>query len=535
MHSPGIRTALTGGLVLLAALSFVASGQSGSGSPQASGTTLDTRLSYLETLDDIPNPDRGFYQPVTARLYRTNNTPISEERIRQLAGEHGCIIHLRCGLEDFSSQASHKRNGTEEQGKNENLTPDALQSLDKTLEHIRRSGSTAILRFSYDLDGTCRSPQGYEPPLPQILRHIAQLGKIISRHQSTVLCVETGLFGPWGEQHSTPTANAPASYPPIIDAWLAALPKELTVSVRRPLYYIHWAAAHGADISIGTIHEPDRLRRLDAHGKANAHRIGIYNDGYLGTALDYGTFSDREKETDWISWQAQTTFYGGEVVKDPDSPHALGRYNSTDFISREGFKTHTTYLNKEWNPEIIGAWKKEPYRGSDPVYHGGDGYTYIRNHLGYRLVLRESRQTASQENNSPIRLHIAIENVGFGNIIRRKNAELILSNGKHTTTAPLKDIDVRDWKTRTTAHLDIDIHPPGNLPPGDYGIYLRLTHPAPAPNYLPIRFANSRAQYDTALLANRIGTLHLPQTPRRKQTDLQTGTATRLVPAAAPP
>ncbi len=530
MYLPGIRTALAGALTLLAALPLHTSGgNENTGEPQP---PPDTELSYIEIRDEVPNPDRGFYRPIATRLYRTGNAPVSEKHIRQIAGEHGCIIHLRCGLEDFSRNAALKRHDADTPGKDGDLTQDALRALDQTLDNIRKTGSTAILRFSYDLDGTCRSPHGYEPPLTQILSHIAQLGRIISRHQATVLCIETGLFGPWGEQHGTPTSNSPASYPPMLDAWLRALPQHLTVSVRRPLYYVHWAAAHGADISIGTIHQPDRLRKLDAFGKANAHRIGIYNDGYLGTAFDYGTFSNREKETDWLSRQAQTTFYGGEVVKDPDSPLALGPYNNTDFISREGFKTHTTYLNREWNPEIIAAWKKETYMGSDPAYRGSDGYTYIRNHLGYRFVLRESRQTSPQRPDSSTRLHIAIENVGFGNIIRPKIAELILRNGLHSATIRLKEIDIRAWKSRTTAHLDLDILPPSNLPPGNYGIYLRLTQPSTGPACLPIRFANLPQQYDEKLQANRIGTLLIPPGRRQKQDTIIIRTATSILPSS---
>lgn len=530
MRLPGIRTALASSLILLSVLSLNASGDKAIIGQQQ--PPLDKELSYIETRDEVPNPDRGFYQPIATRLYRTGNTPVSEEHLRQLAGKHGCIIHIRCGLEDFSSQAAHQRHNADTPGKDGDLTQDALQALDKTLDNIRKTGSTAILRFSYDLDGACRSPQGYEPPLPQILCHIAQLGRIISRHKATVLCIETGLFGPWGEQHGTTAAASPSSYPPMIDAWLKALPQDLTASVRRPLYYIHWATAHGAALTIDTIHQPEHLRKLDTFGKANTHRIGIYNDGYLGTALDYGTFTDRERETDWLSRQAQTTFYGGEIVKDPDSPLALGAYNRTGFISREGFKTHTTYLNREWNPEVIGAWKKETYTGTDPAYRGSDGYTYIRNRLGYRFVLRESRQTAPRRPDSPTRLHIAVENVGFGNIIRPKKAELILRNEQHTAVIQLKDIDIRAWKSRTTAHLDIDILPPGHLPAGDYGIYLRLTQPATEPGYLPIRFANLPQQYDEQLQANRIGTLRIPPGRRKQQDDFNTRTATRILPSA---
>ena len=69
--------------------------------------------------------------------------------------------------------------------------------------------------------------------------------------------------------------------------------------------------------------------------------------------------------------------------------------NTPEFLAYEGFRTHTSYLNIQWNNNLIDSWKKSHFEGKDFEYDGSKidsltGFKYVNDHLGYRFVLRES-------------------------------------------------------------------------------------------------------------------------------------------------
>ncbi len=81
--------------------------------------------------------------------------------------------------------------------------------------------------------------------------------------------------------------------------------------MRRPLYFTYWVnEKYSLDLNVSD------LSYFDASEYENAERVGVYNDGYLGSSSDLGTFTDRAAETAFIGRQAERTFYGGELVAD---------------------------------------------------------------------------------------------------------------------------------------------------------------------------------------------------------------------------
>ena len=81
---------------------------------------------------------------------------------------------------------------------------------------------------------------------------------------------------------------------------------------------------------------------------------------------------------------------------------------------------------------------------------------YMRDRLGYRLVLREAKASASVKRNGDLRFQGKIQNVGFGNIINKKNVSVILKskNGSNVYTAAT-NVDARDWLSRDAVRADI--------------------------------------------------------------------------------
>ncbi|MFZ7942246.1 DUF4832 domain-containing protein [Neobacillus sp. 19] len=153
----------------------------------------------------------------------------------------------------------------------------------------------------------------------------------------------------------------------------------------------------------------------------------------------------------------------------------------------------------------------------DPVYDGRSGMEYMRDRLGYRLVLREANASKWVVRNGTLRFEGKIQNVGFGNVVNKKNVSVILKakDGSNTYTA-LTNLDARDWRpdldsraSNTAAYRDLNFSIKmssfGSVPAGDYDIYLKINDPKEtSTNRRSIQFANHDI-WNTSLGANLIG------------------------------
>ena len=423
-------------------------------------TRLDSRtyakasdISYEETTDEVLNPYIGFYRPCYMTLKRAGNSASTT-----------CynLTHIRCDLSDFSASFNGSADAE--------ISRDALDAFEGTLKNLRKKHCTAIVRFAYhpNFDGSVT----YEPSMKMILKHQAQLGSVISNYSDVVVVVECGLFGLWGEMHGSSMCNA-ANFNKAIDKWLEVLPKSITVNVRTPGYYCDWC---GADRNKLSSNAPTRLEK--------AYRVGIYNDGYLGSDTDLGTFANRSEEIAWLKNQANHTLYGGEIVANDGSGNVK---NTAAFMETEAFKTHTSYLNIEWNNNVIDEMKNEKYSGPDSVYNGKTGFEFIRNRLGYRYVVRDVRLSVETSVYDNFQLEAEIENVGFANLIRSKKMILIFSGVNGIYKFP-----VSGWKAQKKFTINMEIDIPDNMPKGKYQIYLRLAddETSEGADGYPIKFAN---------------------------------------------
>ena len=241
-----------------------------------------------------------------------------------------------------------------------------------------------------------------------------------------------------------------------------------------------------------------------------SYRIGLYNDGYLGSESDLGTFKNREVEIQWLEKQALHTLYGGEVVAN----YAQGTpLNTVKYMSEEAFRTHTSYLNGIYNDKVIDSWKSEKYDGTDELYKGQTGYTYIANHLGYRFVLRKSSISETIKQNEKLSIELNIENVGFGNLVNNKIATLILS--KDDKIYEIKtNLDATKLNSKEITKIKFDIELPDGIETGNWNVYLRISQYGNIKNdnnYLCIRFANNGDIWNKTLGANYIGKINIQE------------------------
>lgn len=445
-------------------------------------------IDYTESLETFNNPERGFYKTLGYTFKPTGNKAPSAYSLG------GNLIHLRLNLGQFSKAVNND--------KDLELTDDMLKTFDTMLKTIKSNGGTAIVRFAYD---NFNGVKNLEPSLDMLLHHIEQLSPVFYENKDVISYIELGFFGPWGEMHSSSICN----YDNVnlaIDKMLKSAPKEITIGVRHPNYYAKWKGIDRATLN------------TDITKKGtNDYRIGIFNDGYLGSESDLGTFANREVETAWLFNQARHTFYGGEVVK------SFGKkdFNTTDYISKEGFITHTTYLNSEWNQEVINNWKNEIYNGSDTLYKGESGYNYINNHLGYRFVVRKS-SIKDTPKNKDLEINLKIENVGFANLINQKTSSILLENEDYIYEIKT-NIDATTWNSEETTNLKLKIKLPDDISLGEYKVYFRLSKYGDLTtdnNYQAIRFANKDI-WNQTLGANYIGNVLI-----NKEEEINTNTNT---------
>lgn len=428
-------------------------------------------IDYTESLESLRNPERGFYNPIGYNLKVEDNKPLDSK---------SNLVHLRIGIGAFSSKNNN-------QGDLE-LSEDALNALLQTIKNIGDNNSSIILRFAYD---NFNGKANQEPAFDMILKHIEQIGPILLEYPDVIANVELGFFGPWGEMHSSKICtNENVSI--ALSKLLEVTKDKIKVSVRTPGYY-----AYFRQISRG-------LLDTDFPEKGtSAYQVGIYNDGYLGSETDLGTFANRDIEVKWLSNQAKHTFYGGELVANFASGTPL---NTIEYLSKEAFLTHTTYLNPYWNDKVMEGFKTTPYLGEDPMYKNKSAYQYIENHLGYRFVLRGSYLTEQEGKRGPLGLKVEIENVGFANLIRKKQVSIILKNKNHVYELNT-DLDATTWDSKTITEETLNLTLPDMVEEGTYEVYLRISEYGNITddyNYHCIQFANNNI-YNEELGANYLG------------------------------
>ncbi len=412
-----------------------------------------------DAMATLGNYDRGFYTPQVLHLKSSGGKPIENP--------YSKLLHLRAEISEFSSHAwlgidttGGKKDTT--WGKNQDLTEDALNVLQETFDNIRKNSGHVIVRICYDPWYNGRS--NVTPDHEWVLKHVKQLAPVLSKNTDVIVALEMGMHGAYGEMHS----DTNITYDRVAEAvnlMLRNTPPELKILTRTGNYsakvlgFDNW----GVDFNI----DGDKFKEIAKAKGDTMYRVGMFNDGYLGTQYDYGTWGAdcatsicREEGVAWLEKYSINTPYGGEALTTAENYQVI---NTPEFLAYEGFRTHTSYLNIQWNNKLIDSWKKTPFKQKDFDYDPArvdslSGFKYINDHLGYRFVLRESWMSDTVGDDGVLRAKLRIQNVGFGNLTWNAPVRLaILTDLEGTgllecpmpTYYDLPDIDSRDIHSRT--------------------------------------------------------------------------------------
>lgn len=421
-----------------------------------------------EVSSELANPYTGWYHMYGYVLGADTISNLPDPDSFEDTQKSGLVL-LEMNLCRFSDQA---------------LSISALSQLDTILSAWEKNGNQIILRFLYDWDGNAMESEPQR--IDQIFQHMDQTAEIVNRYTDCVFLMQGAFVGNYGEMNNS-------NY--LSDENCTALIQHLADVIDPSIF-----------LSVRTPAQRRRiLNSMDVPSEENAFdgslfsRLGLYNDGMLGTANDTGTYGDTPASEDayrsaWVredelSFQNELCNFvpnGGEVILD-------NSYNDLENAVSDLSRMHVSYLNSAYDTAVLDKWKNSVYHDETSVFNGVSGYDYIGRHLGYRYVVRDASVSRSQ-------FTIQLENVGFSVGYRKLDLQLTLvSDTGEVFSYPFSD-DSRFWTPGNSAELSVSL-PFRELEKGTYTVYFQMTDPSLQREIIPANtFSHSEYGYQIGSL-----------------------------------
>jgi hypothetical protein len=411
-----------------------------------SGGGTGTTVTYPQSGDVFPNPERGFYH----HTGDCDKNPFSQSTLQGYrTSESVSLVMCVFYLSDFKNSA---------------ISAAALTTLQQQFATVRAAGLKMILRFAYTTSTT-----GDDAPKDRVLAHLDQLAPYLSANADVIEVVQAGFIGAWGEWYytqnfgnaGTVTAADWANRKAVTDKLLSVLPATRMIEVRTPKIK-------------RTMYGTTAVSASQAYGGSAVARVGHHNDCFLAGPDDFGTYENTGVEYPYL--QADTAYVpmGGETcaVNAPrsDCPTAL------DELSR----FHWSYANTDYNTSVLSGW------------NSGGCLTQIKQKLGYRFALQSGTYAATATRGGSLPISLTLRNDGWSAPFNPRDAELVMRN---TATSAVYRFpltaDPRKWQAGTTTTLTQSVSLPASMPVGTYALLLNLPDPqlSSRPEY-SVRLAN---------------------------------------------
>jgi len=410
----------------------------------------DALVIHYELDESIfPNPERGFY------LY--NNLLKLKADIGSRRDEGHTLIWGQIQMRAYRDSLF--------------LPQSLLAAVDSGFAIARDQGMKVIVRGSYGSKGPGGDYTSYQdPPKEHIKNHLEQLAPVFAAHADVIALFEAGFIGPWGEWHATEIAENYDLGREILFHILDHTPADRLVLVRNPrlkqqifkrglfknlLLRIFGRSGDGfAVVDAGNAYSGKRVARL-----------GHHNDCFLSSPDDFGTYGQGEmtqaEETAYIANETLYTAFGGETCQ----PHPR---NDCGSAIAELETLHASYLNSGYNRKVLKKWAEQGC------------FNEVRRRLGARLVLTQSRISATTRPGSRLAVEIDLDNQGFAPLYNARNAEIVLENEASEAIQTFAiDVDPRSWKPGESHAITAQIPLSIDMEPGAYTAYLHLPDPSP--------------------------------------------------------
>ncbi len=451
------------------------------------------RLEPRDGVETFANPGVGRFGSTWIALKESGNTPY----LNFNGHRNFCLMWNLGAFSAGNAYRDQPAPTTRVGGKDLPLTRDALDAIKRSLDAARADGVTLVVRVAYTDDAV----YGAEPSdFAFVLRHQKQIGAILAQYPDVVAAIECGMIGPWGEMHSS-TYDTHEQNGAVVRGWLAETAPSTAILVRAPK---HLLAAADVETTAAFL-----APRAPIVGE---ERLGMYNDGYLGTDWDYGTWPGGEgsfTRAQGVAWLAtRRTPYGGECAyistADAEKVTLLkpDRYN----VVEEFYRTHLSYLRNitqkislvEFLDSLRFDARVYAFEGAPSLaeYDGQSLRRFIEDHLGYRFVVRRVKAAKEASAGKPFKIAFAVENTGFAAARGKIAAEIVFIQGDQVKVARAQlSVSVENWASGEVTRVLATAKTPKGLTRGPCAVALRLRVPmadekAGDTPRRPIRFAN---------------------------------------------
>lgn len=420
------------------------------------------RASFAETSEIYDNPFRGFYHIYGFTLSEDDPAEISKRVNQYIQSGDLPLMLIQINLKNYSGSP---------------LSDNALKQLDNVLSATDKAARQVILRFLYDWDG--KAAETEPDDISVIMEHMKQIAPVVNRFSGSVFLIQGTFAGNCGEMNATSFGSHDDNRT-LITQLSEVISPAIYLSVRTPSQLR------------GVIQSRTPVSADTAYNGSLGSRLGLFNDGMLGSVYDLGTYDDtsfahtsqpedKGTRSEEIAFQDDICRYvpnGGEAVV--DNP-----YNDLDNAVSDMSKMHITYLNCDHDATVMDKWKSSIYRSND-CFDGMSGYDYIDAHLGYRYNINDV-SVSSDITGRHIDMSLSIRNSGFAPSYRLFDSSVCITdeNGNVLLSFP-SSFDNRTLQSNETKTFTVsaDI---SSLGPGTYGIYYSMTEPYSSQ---PVRFAN---------------------------------------------
>lgn len=411
-----------------------------------------TAETFTESNKPLQNPYCGFYHIVRYTL-NDEYTPSGNHPL-EISAYTETLALLEINLKNYRACE---------------ITEKGLSQLDGIIKAWASSPSKTklIIRFLYDWDGLAFVSE--PDSLRQVKEHMEQVSKIINKYRDAVYIMQGVFIGNWGEMHHSKFADT-GSVKALIHHLSELIDASIYLSVRTPSF---WRAVNG-------MYSPPDEPVSQGINKPLSLRLGLFNDGMLGSETDLGTYGDtlrcdatapeykgtRKEELEFQNKLCKYVPNGGEAVFSED-------YSKLEVAVRTLNEMHISYLNADYDSRVLDKWKSSVWHGND-VFNGCDGYSYIKAHLGYRYVIVSCKIKKSGLINPDYMLNVTVKNIGFSSALVPFETAVTLINdktGERVCVSLDADFIHLESGSRKTVTAKLPIR---KLSQGDYTLYFSV-------------------------------------------------------------
>lgn len=404
---------------------------------------------FTESTAQLSNPYQGFLHMKGYRL--SDEQPVTAETLSDVPS-----MHPETRLQMLQIQLSNYQN--------EPLSDNALAQLDLIFQAWSATNKQLIIRFLYDWNGKAKETEPNE--LATILQHMEQVGPVINRYADHIYILQGIFVGNCGEMNNSEHMK---DMPVLIDKLAQVTDPAIYLSVRTPQ---HWRIINNV---------LDCPSPFPAFDDSLASRLGLFNDGMLGSGNDVGTYGDTPRaeatnpsykgtRADELAFQDALCRYvpnGGEVVLECS-------FNDFENAVHDLSLMHVSYLSAAYESDVFLKWKNTIYTGED-CFGGCNGFDYIAAHLGYRFVLQDSVLSFDTWRDDTALLSFSIKNVGFANSLKAFPTKIILYNRETNEGISLDTgLDVRTLQCGETKDVSLSL-PVRDLTQGEWDVFFQMT------------------------------------------------------------